>query len=484
MRERIILTLLIFLTYANGYSQSPASGDISQISSTINAPNNFENEISAIRATAATTPGGWTDLLSIGGAADGSFNGGTDNSNAVNSWIATASDNSVLYIPPGSYKFNSTINWAGVKKLFLISYGNLYFGLNSGFIIDGTEQKLVFNGRLMGTNQDKMVNYTGQTNSGIWLRNGNNNEVYLNEVYGFKYAVRLGGYEMGQGVMKGTQYCKVYWNWLRRNSVGVYLSSDSKAGSRGCWCNENFFWGGEISGDTGIVFRKNSEQGDRFNGNKFYNIGFEYSGNQVPMRLAIWAEYANNNQFFGGRIEARGVKEAFHFASNCDNFQFIGWYWNLSYFANPGNNILVTGSIYEDITGVCVGNIAQGYGFSPNNYFNQRVRVWGTKRSPSIAKNLDKYPNMDIIWAVATDEKFNSPSASVGRGINFVEYNSPSNATLTLRPSAETINQTITVANTGKGTVLVTSENMGGQVSIAPGQSKQFYCTATKHIPI
>src|SRR4051812_17639716 len=97
-----------------------------------------QSNINGNAATAMGSPDGWTNLLKIGGVADGSFTGGSDNSEAVNSWVASAGENSVLYIPPGSYRFNSTITWPNKKRLFLISYGNLYFGTNNGFIIDGS----------------------------------------------------------------------------------------------------------------------------------------------------------------------------------------------------------------------------------------------------------------------------------------------------------------------------------------------------------
>ena len=47
-------------------------------------------------------------------------------------------------------------------------------------------------------------------------------------------------------------------------------------GSQGnAWINENTFYGGQLSGGVGVYARKTCDTDDKYNGNKFLNIGYE-----------------------------------------------------------------------------------------------------------------------------------------------------------------------------------------------------------------
>lgn len=69
-----------------------------------------------------------------------------------------------------------------------------------------------------------------------------------------------------------SQYNKITFDYIENTPYGIYFDGTEHAG----WVNENTFTGGRIRGGFGIfMIGGTSESNIGFNGNKFYNIGFE-----------------------------------------------------------------------------------------------------------------------------------------------------------------------------------------------------------------
>lgn len=417
----------------------------------------------------------WKSLLLYGGVPNGSFSSGTDNSPAMNDAIAAATDNGVIYIPPGAWKFNSTITWPTTKRVFLICYGDLFFGTNTAFIVAGNRgQMLWINGRLLGTDQYTTPNYTGLTSAGIWLKAAQNATISLNIVSGFEDGVRLGGDATGTAPANGTQYCRVVFSWLYRNKRSIHFKPvGGTTNSNGNYANANFFYGGQVGGEEGVRFTRDVTQNSRFSDNVFYNFGFEAS-QTFPMAYGIVGEYAVNQQFIGGRMEPLGVTNKLSLTTDCDGFGFIGWYFQDAWLATPGNSIHIEGSIYGS-GGLIIGNIGDGYYYSPTTTFqNGRVRITGTKRSPSVAAALAS--NIDVVWATETDALATGATYTVPTGITLAKINYAGGTNTTTLPDATLFpNISITVKNLqASNTVTVSGPNAGSITSI-PGYGSVTY---------
>ncbi|MBJ7312013.1 hypothetical protein ACFOLJ_23505 [Rugamonas sp. CCM 8940] len=114
-------------------------------------------------------------------------------------------------------------------------------------------------------------NYASLLGSGITLDNGGGANVVAQFVSGFKNGIVLKG-SMTDGKANGSQYNKVQFGYLYQNAVGILLTTDDTGTN---WVNENTITGGRIAGETGLLAVKGAQQTDPYNGNKFYNIGFE-----------------------------------------------------------------------------------------------------------------------------------------------------------------------------------------------------------------
>lgn len=404
----------------------------------------------------------WTSLITYGGQANGSFTTGTDNTPYMNAALAAAPNNGVLYIPPGSYKFNETIRWPTNKNVFLISYGNLYFGDDTAFIIDGSSRALVFYGAIYGRNQLGTINYSGQTNPGIYMRNLYNSSVAVNVVSGFKYAFKVGGFA------GGNQYNKISYNLLQRNSVGIQICAEGPTTNGPRWSNENTYVGGQIGCDTGIVYLKDAIPGDRYNGNKFYNTGFEFSGNNIPMKVAILGDWSTNNVFYGGRIEPIGVDKEFLCTGDVNAMQFYGWYMQDAWLNNMGYGAVVVGAIYSN-SGILIGNEAYGYQYSPNGtYQNGRMRVKGLRWSLTVSNELAS--NIDVEWVLDTDILTTSASYTVQQGIDFVKVQYAGGTNTTTLPNAQIrANRAVTIKNLHATNSVTVAGATSGSIITIPG---------------
>jgi hypothetical protein len=444
------------------------------------------NAIQQAVVSAGTTLTGWYNFLDFPGVvADATFTTGTDCYSAWTSFVNTAPEGSVLYIPRGKYYSSQPLVFPSNKRLYVWQEGDLYFRTGNGYIIDGVLQRLWVHGKINGTNQDITTpTYNTQTNIGIWLRNGGYNQVEVNEIHGFKYAIQIGGFATGSDPVQGQQYATVRFSFLRRNSVGVYFHPEGgTTDSRGNWSNQNYVEGGRIAGDTGVVFYPDVTQDDQFNGNVLYNVGFEGAYTGANMKVGVYGKKGRNNTLIGWRYEK--VDDPLHFENDWDNFQMYGSVVAVDWLQNPGNNITIYGELYEPINGITLGTRAQGYIYSSTNtFYNGRVRIWGTKRSPNAASVLPS--NIDMVWEVETDITTTAATYTVEAGIDLVMYNySGGTGVLTLPTASQHPNRVIHVRNMHlTNTVTVSGAGANQITSIPANTSITYYCTGVQWVSL
>jgi hypothetical protein len=383
-----------------------------------------------------TTLTGWVNLYDVGAISGATYTTGTDNITAWNTAVSTVQAGGTIYIPRGSFYFSSPPSLPGNKSIKVLVDGDTYFRTGNGFIIDGYRQYFEHNGSIFGTNQTGTINYGSQSNIGVWVRNTTNSKVILSQVMGFKYGVQIGGYATGTSIEQGSQFNDIWFKYLRRNSVGIYFHpSGGTTSSRGNWANANDVFCGQISGDTALIFRKDVTQLDRFNGNTLYSFRPEHGGSTtIPMKLGIYVEFAVSQNFVGGRFESGDITEKLYATNDVDNLHFDGFdYWAWQWLANPGNNISINGPIYDQVSGICVGMSAMGYRFSSTStFFNKRVRIFGTTRSPSAMANVPS--NIDVEYTNETSVNVTAATYSVQPGIKTVRVNYASGTAIITLP--------------------------------------------------
>jgi hypothetical protein len=457
------------------------SGILNNADTAIPTSQSVYNAILAASFEAGTGgPTGWLNILDYDGAANGSYSGGTDNRTPMYDMFAAAVDGSVIYIPPGSYYFSDSILWPTTKRVYLICYGDLYFADNkSGLVVSGANKfhKLWINGRILGRNQST-ANYTGLTSAGLWVKgNTNNCSFYLNYISGFEDAIRVGGDATGTATANGTQYHDFHFNWLYRNKRGIHLSPrGGTTNASGNYSNASYFYGGQILGKIGIEWTRdaNQESGAIFNGNRFYNIGFE-GFSSAPMDTAIIAEYATGESFYGTRWEDAGVTNKLYLGTDCDGFLFDGSVMYASWLTNPGNSIIINGPIYT-ASGLIAAVRAEGYYYvSGGSFHNQRVLFKGTKRSPTVAAELPS--NIDVDWMTSVHESSTASSATVGKGIK-VHYSNYTGGTATRTlPTATAVpsGTMVTIKNLHASNSVTVSGPAAGSVTSIPGYGSRTY---------
>lgn len=230
--------------------------------------------------------------------------GAADNSDAMDKVLAFASSGSEIIIPPGIYQFSRPILLLENKALTIKSKGRLVFRNSDGLIIRG--RQVVEIEAIEGQPWSEAPDYPNMAYSGITLEDATFSEVTVHSAASFLNGIRLTATgQQSSGQKLGTQYNRITFNALQHNRVGVLLTTGKVSNAPNVidgdkpWVNENTITGGGIWGETGIVTVKGTYQQDLFNGNKFYNIGFE--------RLSFDANlnYARNNMFIAPRFEAQ-----------------------------------------------------------------------------------------------------------------------------------------------------------------------------------
>jgi hypothetical protein len=401
-----------------------------------------------------------------------------------------AVNNTVIYIPPGSYYFSDSILWPTDKRVFLICYGDLYFANNkSGFVIGSNKRQILWiNGSIIGRNINTSApDYTGLTSAAVWFKGASHhNTVYTKLISGFEDAFRLGGDAAGTATANGSQYNNVHWDFINGCKRGVHMNPrGGTTNQSGNYANESRFYGGRINAKIGVCYTKdaNQETASIFNGDKFYNVGFEATAAN-PMDTAIKGDYAANQTFFSGRFEPTTITHKIGLTTSCDGFTFYGWIMNVGWLSNPGNSILVTGTLTSSgPSGAVVGYMATGYTYSNSgSTYNQMVLVRGTKRSPSVCgssftNQASELPsNINVVYDIETDDQTNVATSTIYKGINFYKVNYNGANTTALPSAASWSGQYLTIKSIhATGTVTVTGAAGGSTTSIPAYGAVTYY---------
>ncbi|ELX09072.1 hypothetical protein Jab_2c11320 [Janthinobacterium sp. HH01] len=241
--------------------------------------------------------------------------GATDNSAAVQNAIDAARNGQEVLIPEGRYQFQNSITLRDETYIHFTARGELTFGPRDGIIVEGRFGHVLNLTRLHGMPWEDHPRY-GYVGSGITLMNAQFATVKVNWIDGFQNAIKLSA--RGQN---GSQYNKIDFDGLRNNDVGILLTTENDGIHN--WVTENTFTGGKITGLTGLLSAP-GPGADSFNGNKFYNLGFE------GLTTAVDATGFVRNIFFAPRLlAAEGVQNGFKFS------------------ANSINNVILSTAIYE-----------------------------------------------------------------------------------------------------------------------------------------
>lgn len=164
-----------------------------------------------------------------------------------------------IYIPSGEYILNNNIE---------ITREKTYFTCDGTINIDSLHSIILKAvGCTININEIKNGEFNG---TGFILSNQNNlsstyNNINIKQIF----KTNIGFLCLGTG-LKGIQYNKINFNLIHANT-GIKIILDSI----NAWVNENTFNGGRIMGTLGIKVEKINGQLNLYDGNKFYNIGFE-----------------------------------------------------------------------------------------------------------------------------------------------------------------------------------------------------------------
>jgi hypothetical protein len=223
-----------------------------------------------------------------------------------------------------SLLFRSTFAW---RANVYVGPGTVQFTSNYGFVFEGGfPHDFHFPvGRLVGPNtppgRDSAAYAAWPNGAGLYIKNAFNSRYEVDEVENFKIGIHMTG-EANTGVGTtafGSQYNKVYFNWLHHNYIQIKIATYGAAGTSGNWNNESEWHAGQLGRGTpgvtyggggwfGLVITKDPSSTAvpyGINGHKFYNFNFE------GLEHAINADNTENNTFISPASEAAGVM--YHF---------------------------------------------------------------------------------------------------------------------------------------------------------------------------
>ncbi|RFP21809.1 hypothetical protein D0T24_04075 [Duganella sp. BJB480] len=251
-----------------------------------------------------------------------------DNAPAVQAAITALRNGQELLIPEGYYKFQDTITLPSNKYVRFTARGDLDFGARDGIVVQGRYGHVLELSKLHGITWQNTPTY-GYVGSAITLMNAQYAKVNVNSIDGFHNAIKVVGKDQN-----GSQYNKIDFELLTHNDVGVLLTTEIDG-----WANENTFTGGKMNGVTGLAAVPGSAQVGQFNGNKFYNFGFENVTNGVDV------DKFSNNIFIAPRLMGgEGVVNGFNFGPH-------SW-----------SNVIISTGLYEEafVSQGVVGNAGIG----------------------------------------------------------------------------------------------------------------------------
>lgn len=164
-----------------------------------------------------------------------------------------------VYIPTGDYLLNDNIT---------IERDNTFFNCKGTINIDNLHTiTLKANNCNVFIHNINNGDFNG---TGFIITNKNNvstinNNIVIDQIFKTDIGILLTGNHS-----KGIQYNKITFNLIIANTgIKITLSSS------GSWVNENQFHGGRIMGTLGVDVKRVTSQTNYYDGNKFFNIGFE-----------------------------------------------------------------------------------------------------------------------------------------------------------------------------------------------------------------
>ena len=210
---------------------------------------------------------------------------------AINDISSKMAEGDKMLLPYGNYSFTSTLNLNLKEGCSVIFEGNLNAVGSFSPAINLSGNGFKFDLNKISSKLTPSADYSNIINNGIILGDKGcaNAQIDINIIDGF-----LTGIFPFPNNGNGVQYNKINFNYIRNCKIDILLSTGSIGES---WVNENTFIGGRLSGYYGIKTVKGANQTDRFNNNKFYNVGFEDIKND-----ALTLSFAMNNSFVNNRM--------------------------------------------------------------------------------------------------------------------------------------------------------------------------------------
>lgn len=223
---------------------------------------------------------------------------------AINNCINKSIEGDIIVLDSGNYKLRNNII---INKNITINLNGFIDFTSSDSIAVKVTSKCILNVRKISTNN--LNNIAIELSGNVY-----HGEFNIDQIINFKFPLALRPNYYNGDHIEGIQYCKFNFNSLIANkkeegSVGIIFEPGDKNVS---WINENTFIGGRIIGHGGLKTIKSSTMTDKFNNNKFYNIGFE-----DIVADAIDLEFSMQNAFENLRFELIGglyIRES----SNCE----------------------------------------------------------------------------------------------------------------------------------------------------------------------
>jgi hypothetical protein len=352
----------------------------------------------------------------------------------VNASAAAKSRQWVVTPGGGTLYLNSTITLTNTlsKRLYTRFDCEIsYTGAGDCFILQGGHgMQFEIKGRLYGPNavgnNSSEASWSSMTGRGIYMKNLYNSTVRVFEVSLFNTGLEMAGEANGDvNSANGSQYNHVYFDRIFHNYKQIQITTYGVAGTHGNWCNESFWWGGQIGngipgvsygngGWYGLVVDKgvgasgvtNPQPFYGINGHNFYNVGFE--GNDTYIK----AGYTGNFLFIGCSFEPEGAHTHFDLDPvNCQLWRFEGsTAMRDSKFAagRRGYKTHITnagfyGAIASDtdsqfighsVTSIPASPVMTGFTYSPNGNF---IVSQDTYAGPSALENNDD--NTHVMWS-------------------------------------------------------------------------------------
>lgn len=389
-------------------------------------------------ATVIVTTNGKRFKRSFSGALNAKWFGlkeggaGFDNAPIIASAINATLPGQELLIEAGIYYFNSPIILPANKRIRFTALGTLNFISGDGIVIHGSHNVYLTNVFNVSSGSD-YKNYSLMNGSGILLDNSSYSNITVEKLGGFINGIFIRG-----SLGSGSQYNKIQFGILSYNKVGIYVSIDSASDG---WANENTVTGGRIIGYTGLLMARGGPlQIGAFNGNKFYNIGFETLTNGIDIG------FANENHIISPRFE--NVTNGINLRSDAGGNTITGTTLYESQFVHIAPGTIFLGRLLTS-SGSPAGEISiadkNGKFVTVNEVANSRIVQESSSTIVSLTGVLPTRKSINI----------NGNYYSVEAGIGVIFMASTANAEVDLPNVANNVDREITVKNVGTGYIKV-----------------------------